>query len=222
MSEAHPPRIALASCTDHPEGLGGETLLPGALVERGAEAAWAVWNDPDVDWAAYDLVVVRCTWDYPDHLDGFRAWVQAVAMSCTLVNPPRVILGNLHKGYLADMGDLAVPTVVVPAGMTVDLAALDWPAVVVTPAAGAGGRTVRAATQEDLDALTLDTAPVDVVVQPLLEGAEHDGEISVVCLGGEPTHAVRRKPAVGELRVHEHVGGAAEAVPLAPDLAVAA
>ena len=216
------PRIALASCTEFPRGLGGETDLPELLAERGgAEAVWAIWDDPAVDWGAFDLVVVRCTWDYPEHLDAFRAWVQATAMTSEVVNPPRIILGNLHKGYLSDLGPDAVPTIVVPAGMTIDLDALGWPSVVVKPAVAVGGNgAVRGATQHDLDALTL--APrgaVDVVVQPYLDRVERDGETSIVCLDGQPTHAVRKKPAVGEFRIHEHRGGTAELIPLQPDLA---
>lgn len=219
LSGGPTPRIALASCAELPHGAGGEAELPELLGARGAEAVWAVWDDPTVDWAAFDLVVVRCTWDYPEHLDAFRAWVQTAAMSSVLVNPPRIVLGNLHKGYLADLGPDAVPTVVVPAGMTIDLAALGWRSVVVKPAVAVDGNgAVRAAAQEDLDALTLAPAgAVDAVVQPYVDSVERDGEVSVVCIDGTPTHAVRKKPAVGEFRVHEHRGGTAELAPLRPD-----
>jgi glutathione synthase/RimK-type ligase-like ATP-grasp enzyme len=196
-------------------------MLPELLAERlpGAEVVWAVWDDPRVPWDAFDLVVVRCTWDYPDRLDAFRGWVQTTAMTAALVNPPRIVLGNLNKSYLTKLGADAVPTVVVPAGMTIDLGTLGWPSVVVKPAVGVGGDgAVRNASQLDLDALTL--APrgaVDVVVQPYLDSIERDGEISVVCIDGEPSHAVRKKPAVGEFRIHEHRGGTAELVPLRAD-----
>jgi glutathione synthase/RimK-type ligase-like ATP-grasp enzyme len=122
-----------------------------------------------------------------------------------LVNTPTLVLGNLHKGYLADLGDLALPTVVVPAGMTIDLARLRWPSSVVKPAVGAGGiGAAREATQADLDALTL--APegaVDAVVQPYLGHVEELGEMSVISIGGEVTHAVRKLPAAGEFRNDE-------------------
>src|SRR5262245_59128581 len=114
MAGQHTPRIALAASAAFPEGAGGEPLLATALTDRGAAAAWAVWNDPEVDWSAFDLVVLRATWDYPDHVDEFRAWVRSPAVATRLVNPPNLVLGNLHKGYLADLGDLAVPTIVVP------------------------------------------------------------------------------------------------------------
>ena len=173
-----------------------------------------MWNDPSADWAAYDLIVLRCTWDYPDHVDAFRAWVQAPAVAPRLVNTPTLVLGNLHKGYLADLGDLAVPTVVVPAGMTIELARLRWPMSVVKPAVGVGGiGAVRDADQADLDALTLSPDhPVDAVVQPYLADVEDRGEVSVICIGGQPTHAVHKVPADGEFRIHDHWGGTADLV----------
>jgi glutathione synthase/RimK-type ligase-like ATP-grasp enzyme len=180
-------------------------LLVKALVARGARAEWVVWNDPDVDWTAYQLIVVRCTWDYHERVEEFRAWVQSRAVATRLVNTPTLVLGNLHKGYLADLGDLALPTVVVPAGMTIDLGRLRWPSSVVKPAVGAGGiGAVREATQADLDALTL--APegaVDAVVQPYLGHVDELGEISVISIGGQVTHAVRKLPAAGEFRIDE-------------------
>jgi glutathione synthase/RimK-type ligase-like ATP-grasp enzyme len=214
-----PPRIALATSADHPEGFGGEGLLTKALLLRGARPEWVVWNDPAVDWSGYDLVVLRSTWDYPVHIDAFRSWVRSPPVATRLVNAPTLVLGNLHKGYLADLGDLAVPTVVVPAGMTLDLGHLRWQRSVVKPAIGVGGvGAVREATQADLDSLTLagDT-PVDAVVQPYLSDIEHRGELSVVCIGGRPTHAVHKLPAVGEFRIHEHWGGTAELVEPRPD-----
>ena len=195
-------------------------MLVKALVARGARPEWVVWNDPGADWTAYALIVLRCTWDYPERIDAFRAWVQSPAVATRLVNTPTLVLGNLHKGYLADLGELAVPTVVVPAGMTIDLARLRWPSSVVKPAVGIGGvGAVRLATQADLDALAL--APkgaVDAVVQPYLGDVEDRGEISVVYIGGQLTHAVRKLPAEGEFRIHDHWGGSVEMVE--PDAAV--
>jgi glutathione synthase/RimK-type ligase-like ATP-grasp enzyme len=217
------PRIALASSVLAPEGAGGETLLHKALAERGAAPSWVVWNDPAADWTAYDLIVLRATWDYPDHIDAFRDWIRQPAVATRVVNPPNLVLPNLHKGYLADMGELAVPTVVVPAGMTIDLHRLRWASVVAKPAVAVGGAgAVRVRHQTDLDLLTL--APgggVDVIVQPYLADVERWGETSVVYIGGEPTHAVRKLPAAGEFRIHEHWGGSDEPVtPSDDELAV--
>jgi glutathione synthase/RimK-type ligase-like ATP-grasp enzyme len=217
------PRIALATCAEYPEGYR-ESALTEALARRRAEPHWVVWDAPGTDWEAFDLVVVRSTWDYPAKLDAFRAWVQEVAMATVLVNPPRLIFGNLHKGYLADLGREAVPTVVVPAGMTVDLGHLPWDDLVVKPAVGVGGfGAVCHATQDDLDALTLaDEGAADAVVQPYVSSIEHAGELSVICIDAEPTHAVRKVPAAGEFRIHEHWGGTTEPIALTRHLADAA
>jgi glutathione synthase/RimK-type ligase-like ATP-grasp enzyme len=212
---AAPLRVALVTCTEHADGEGMDPVLTDALTEHGADVRWVIWTDGTVDWSSFDLVVIRSTWDYPGRIDDFRAWVVDVAMSSTLLNPPRLVLDNLHKGYLSDLDD-AVPTLVVPAGMTVDVAHFGWPAAVVKPAVGVGGDgVVRGATQADLDALTLaGDGGVDVVVQPYLEGIEQAGEVSIVCVEGEPTHAVRKRPAPGEFRIHAHRGGTVESEPL--------
>jgi glutathione synthase/RimK-type ligase-like ATP-grasp enzyme len=214
------PTVALATASAFADDIGGEELLVDALAERGAVPTWVPWDDPSVDWATFDLVVVRTTWDYPDRLDAFRAWVRHVAVTTVLVNPARLMLDNLHKSYVADMGDLAVPTLVVPAGMTVDLGHVPWPDVVVKPAVGVGGNgAVRHASQADLDALTLADEGADAVVQPYLAAVERSGEASVVCIEGEPTHAVRKRPASGEFRIHAHRGGTTEPVPVTEELA---
>ena len=46
-----------------------------ACAEVGIDLAHAVWSDPGVPWDEYDLVVVRSTWDYPEHLAEFRTWL---------------------------------------------------------------------------------------------------------------------------------------------------
>lgn len=207
-----PPRIALATSADHPDGYGGDGLLAKALAARDAAPVWRVWDDPDVDWSDHELIVIRSTWDYHLHIDAFRAWVRSPAVATRVVNSPPLVLGNVHKGYLTDLGEFAVPTIVVPAGMTVDISRLPWPSTVVKPAIGAGGvGAVRHATQDDLDALTLAAdGPVDAVVQPYVADVEERGETSVVCVGGEPTHMVRKLPAEGEFRADEHWGGSVE------------
>lgn len=49
----------------------------------------AVWDDPALTWADYDLCIVRSTWDYdhPPHIAAFRAWIDHVAARTLLWNP---------------------------------------------------------------------------------------------------------------------------------------
>ena len=43
------------------------------LAERGIEAETVPWRRSGVDWSDYELVVIRTTWDYQDHLEDFLA-----------------------------------------------------------------------------------------------------------------------------------------------------
>ena len=52
-----------------------------ALVERRSgprlDPVAAVWDNLGVDWARFELVVLRSTWDYAERRDEFLAWVGA-------------------------------------------------------------------------------------------------------------------------------------------------
>ena len=61
-------------------------------------------------------------------------------------------------------------------------------------------------------------AEADTLVQEYLPEIESGGEWSFVHLGGEFSHAVRKRPIRGDFRVQEQFGGRAEAELPAPDL----
>jgi hypothetical protein len=58
------PRIALVTCAQVPELDADTRGLLGPLAARGVAAEAVVWDDPTVDWAGFDLAVVRSCWDY--------------------------------------------------------------------------------------------------------------------------------------------------------------
>ena len=82
-----------------------------ALAEVGLDAAVADWDDPEVDWAAFRLALLRSTWDYAERFAEFLAWAERTAKLTTLVNPPPVIRWNTDKHYLRDLARAGVPTV---------------------------------------------------------------------------------------------------------------
>jgi glutathione synthase/RimK-type ligase-like ATP-grasp enzyme len=202
----------LAGCEEFPAGHEDDAGLIEAFAARGVDAAWAVWDDPAVDWAARDLVLIRETWDYTSRLDAFLGWVDRVAASTRLLNPAPVIRWNHHKRYLlelADAGIAIVPTLVVAAGET-GPAIPTWPELVVKPAVGVGGdgaERVLAGTPELAEHLHQLGQIGDLLVQPFLPAVADVGETSLVLVSGEVTHAVQKVPASGEFRIHEHRGG---------------
>ncbi|NUT58528.1 MAG: hypothetical protein HOQ00_06735, partial [Agromyces sp.] len=83
-----------------------------AFAERGVDAEPVAWSRPDVDWDAYDVALLRSTWDYVDHLGEFIDVTGEIARSrCTLLNPVGAVRWNADKHYLDDLDRICVPIV---------------------------------------------------------------------------------------------------------------
>lgn len=208
------PKIAVVNSREYAEHDPEAPLVADALRRAGAASDLHPW-DGEVDWSAYDLVVVRSPWDYFTRLDEFLAWVSGVEEQTRIVNPGTVIRWNSHKGYLAEMGRAGVP--VLPALMLEQgssdaverLTGCGWGDVVLKPAVDGGAReTLRAdpCSPEAADHVERLVAGGDVVVQPYAPQIEA-GETSLLFFGGELSHAVRKVPATGDYRVQAHHGG---------------
>lgn len=104
-------KIALATCASLPDLHPDDAPLLPALSQRGVTAEAAVWDDPSVDWAGYDLVVVRSTWDYASQRDRFLEWSGAVQAVTRLANPHSVVRWNTDKHYLCELEQAGVPIV---------------------------------------------------------------------------------------------------------------
>ena len=102
--------VLIATFDGMPDGEPGFEALDTRAAERGIDFAWAVWDDPAVDWAAADLVVVRSTWDYAVRAEEFLAWTRSLDQS-RLLNGADIFEWNHDKRYLTDLAPLAaVPT----------------------------------------------------------------------------------------------------------------
>jgi glutathione synthase/RimK-type ligase-like ATP-grasp enzyme len=219
--------VLLVTCSDFPEGEPGAPVLVRALADHGLGSAWVAWDDPAVDWSAARQVAVRATWDYHHgRREEFLAWAEHVERWSPLLNGAAVFRWNTDKAYLLDLAAAGVP--VVETVLLDDPAALGPVAArlpgrtVVKPRVGAGGEGVvvleAGAAQPDLGVpLALDPAHGPWVVQPLVESVTTAGETSVFVFGGVPVSQVRKVPAEGEIRVHQHRGGVLVEQPLSTE-----
>jgi len=214
----HHPEIhaAIATCAHHPGFCAGDDeALADQLRTVGVRTSPAVWNDPAVDWSAFDAVLIRTTWDYTEQLDAFLDWTRRVEAETRLFNPSRFAETNLNKTYLKALGDAAVPTIWIPRGAEHDPSTLalmhGWDRVAMKPAVGAGAENLLITDASDARALrdNLDTIHkrCDAMLQPLVESVRTKGELSIVMIDGEITHAVRKTPAPGDHRVQIEFGG---------------
>ena len=70
------PRIAFATYRAEPELDPDDRPVAAALRQGGVEVVPVVWDDPSVEWSAFDAVVIRSTWDYHLRPAEYEAWVR--------------------------------------------------------------------------------------------------------------------------------------------------
>lgn len=225
------PHVLLATSSALPDGEPGAAALELSLTARGIDHRWAVWDDPEVAWAGADLVAVRSTWDYIERHEEFVAWAHRVQEGAILLNGASVFAWNVDKSYLTALGDLpVVPTRTADTLEELREGVLAFGTAVVKPRVGAGGAGV--IVVDDPDDPRLGTEVQEQpdlaagrgpwVVQPLVGSVRTEGETSVFVLGGTAVSQVDKLPAAGQIRVHEHFGGASRPVPLRAEAAALA
>jgi glutathione synthase/RimK-type ligase-like ATP-grasp enzyme len=185
-------RIAWAVAADFAATDADLPLLAAAATERGVRAETAVWDDPDVDWDAFDLVVVRSCWDYVPRRDAFLAWAERVPR---LANPAPVLRWNTDKTYLRELASAGVG--VVPTAWSATSrdelpAASEW---VVKPTISAGAADT--ARWDDPDqalehGARLLAAGRPTMTQPYVDAVDRDGETGLLFFGGTFSHAFRK------------------------------
>lgn len=185
-------RIAWASGAAFAAGDADLPLLAAAADRAGTTSEVVVWDDPAVDWEAFDLVVVRSCWDYVPRRAEFLAWAAAVPR---LANPAPVLRWNTDKTYLRELE--AAGVAIVPTAWSVDRAqdlppAREW---VVKPTISAGSAdTARWADPERAlqHGRSLLDAGRPTMTQPYVDAVDSEGETGILLFGGRYSHAFRK------------------------------
>jgi hypothetical protein len=198
-------RVAFVTCAALPGLDPDDHLAVVALAARGITVEPAVWDDPAVDWAGYDLAVLRSPWDYPGRHDEFVSWAAKVPH---LANPADVVAWNTDKRYLRDLAAAGIPVVAtewVPPGE-----AWEPPRVgeyVVKPTVSAGSRDTGRYNLTDPAQRALAVGHVErltgsgrtAMIQPYLVAVDTAGETAVLCTPGPDgrlgySHGIRKGP----------------------------
>lgn len=226
--------LALGTCRALPDLSPDDRLLIEPLRGLGVEAVAVAWDADNVDWSAFDGVVVRSCWDYHRRHAEFLAWMDRVtALGVPMWNPPALMRWNSDKKYLLDLaglGVLTVPTRIIARGESPRLADVlcdhEWARAVVKPSVSASAHETwltsmnRAADHQSRFEALLER--IDVLVQPYVCEVAEQGEWSLVFLGDEFSHAVLKRPAVGDFRVQAEHGGTSERCPAPESLVCSA
>jgi glutathione synthase/RimK-type ligase-like ATP-grasp enzyme len=214
-------QVALVTYGECPQLSDDDRLLVPRLRAIGVEPAPVVWDDPSVDWAAFDQVILRSCWDYHLRSVKFLDWIHRLKSgNVALQNPASLVLWNADKRYLRELEkcDFLIPeTYWVEEGQEVQLGDVlslqRWRDVVVKPTISATAYQTRRMSEKDADELI--SGPT--MVQEFLAEVQIRGEWSLMFLGGEFSHAIRKFPASGDFRVQSQFGGTVQAAVAKPD-----
>lgn len=212
------PSIALASCRDLPSTEVDDVPLVHALESRGARVETVPWDDQRADWGAFDLVLLRTTWDYVPRREEFCRWCERVESVTRLENPAALVRWNTDKRYLFELeeaGLATIPTRLVesPHDLAEGVASFSGARkLFLKPVVGADANSTLpfandpAGRERAIRFLEEEAAHGPFLVQPFLASVETHGEVSLFWLGSEWTHAVRKVPKTGDWRVQDNHG----------------
>jgi len=182
--------------------------LQAALQHAGADIAVVDWDDTGVDWARFDLALLRSTWGYTERVAEFLAWAQRAGSQTRLLNPVDVVRWNTDKHYLGDLagtGVATVPSEFIEPGANAATGLDDFlrrhadGEFVVKPAIGAGSRDAQRYARGQREAALVHAqrlldARRSVLLQPYLERVDEHGETALIYFGGTFSHAIRKGP----------------------------
>ena len=193
-------------------------LVQSALEARGLTVQRVAWDDPSVQWEQTRFAMFRTTWDYFDKFPAFQQWLATTAAKTTFINPIALIQWNMDKHYLRD---LAAKGITVPETYNIEtgdtrtleaaVAATGWQKLVLKPAVSGAGRHTYlfdAGQTAPLESTYRSLiAQESMLLQLYQEQITTKGEVALMMMGGEYTHAVLKKAKAGDFRVQDDFGG---------------
>ena len=204
-------RVALVTSSNAAGMSDDDPIMMAALERAGHQAVMWRWDDETVDWSQVDVAPIRSTWDYFERAAEFTRWLQETRGQVRFINDAKILLWNLDKHYLRELCGAGVP--VLPTQIA-ELPQLEqavesvWQtgqSAIVKPviSGGSWGLHHLQAGQE----IKPDPDQGPWLVQPFVPSIETEGELSVILLGGQVSHGIRKFPSAGDIRVQREHGG---------------
>ena len=165
----------------------------------------------------FKLALFRTTWNYFDQLELFNSFLKSCQNQTTLINGYDQIVWNLNKKYLIELGlgGINIPeTKLIKRGGLINFIKTckdrGWKEVVIKPCVSAAAwnthyiKTINHHSKEVFDRLVRDH---DMLIQVFQKSIVRFGEISLMMINGEYSHAVLKNAKPGDFRVQDDFGG---------------
>lgn len=195
-----------------------DALLVNALSNLGLRTARFSWSDKNVDWNSVRSVVFRTTWDYFDRYHEFKPWFDEMKRNVIMYNEASILEWNQDKIYLKEMQEKGIPipeTIFIKMGecrhlmdIISDLSTEEF--ILKPNISGAARLTFRLNKKGCVEFEKRFRELIDqedFIVQAFQEQIMTKGEISLILIKGEYTHAVLKKGKPGDFRVQDDFGG---------------
>lgn len=196
-----------------------DRLVVEAMEAKGLGVARVSWSDPSFDWSTTKAVVFRSTWDYFYRFQEWEAWLATTSKVTKMINSYALIQWNMDKHYLGDLQKRGVhipDSRYIEVGEQTSLATLlgetGWTNCILKPCVSGTARHTYKLNAENIssheDTFQSLISEEAMMLQPFLNNIMDKGEVSMVVIGGQFTHAVLKVAQSGDFRVQSDFGGA--------------
>jgi len=193
-----------------------DNLVQSELEGLGLKCARVAW-DNNFNPTKFRFAIFRTTWNYFEKLEDFIHFLKTCKDQISFINPYHQIIWSLDKKYLLFLNNsgINIPrTRLVKRGECFDLLkfcdARGWGEIVIKPCISAAAWNTHHIEKIDSTAQILFNSLIkdqDMLIQLFQKNILRDGEISIMMINGEFSHAVLKKVKHGDFRVQDDFGG---------------
>lgn len=175
------------------------------------------WTDIG-DVSKFRLVLPLIAWGYQKEPGLWYTLLDRLnACGANMANSVAVLRWNTDKSYLMELNGLGVPIVPTTIAACLDQTELEYAAklfgtgslIVKPPISGGAFGTYRINAGE---AIPADVVHQRMIIQPFMPAISSEGEYSLFYFDGAFSHAIIKRPAAGDFRVQDYLGGTEAAV----------
>jgi glutathione synthase/RimK-type ligase-like ATP-grasp enzyme len=187
------------------------------LAGKGLDITGVVWNDKNIDWKDFEVVIIKSPWDYHENLAAFTTWLNMLSsLGIKVLNPVDIIKWNSDKHYLetiANNGLAVIQSGFLEKGSSFSdqyFELFHTDKLVVKPCVSAGAKNTliidKAQYAEQSLMVNKLLQEEAFLVQPFLEEIK-GGEWSFIFFNGVYSHSALKTPKQGDFRVQHYHGG---------------
>ena len=198
-----------------------DNLLKTELEKLGLKVIKKAWNSIDFNWSETKFAIFRSTWDYFDKFRDFKTWLEKVKEETTFINSYELINWNLDKKYLIELNKkgINIPTSeVITKNDNINLESLfkkyDFNEAIIKPTVSGAARETYRINKNNFHEYENKffelKSKEDLIFQEFLSNIISKGEISLIFIGENYTHAVKKIAKEGDFRVQDDHGGSVE------------